>query len=104
MHERLRVTETFIVFKANRPNAGRPFIFIRLTGCNLRCHYCDTEYAFSGGQTMTFTEITDRIQKWPTPWVELTGGEPLLQPPPGAGRFALRAWLSVLIEPAVLRM
>ena len=53
--------------------------FIRLTGCPLRCHYCDTEYAFSGGELLTLSEILDRVRQFGVPHVTVTGGEPLAQ-------------------------
>ena len=58
---------------------GGPFIFIRLTGCNLRCTYCDSVYSFKGGTKMSFQDIFDRIAKYPVGHVLMTGGEPLLQ-------------------------
>lgn len=58
---------------------GLPTVFIRLTGCPLRCHYCDTGYAFHGGEVLTLKEILDRVQKHETRYVTVTGGEPLAQ-------------------------
>jgi len=58
---------------------GLPTVFVRLTGCPLRCTYCDTEYAFSGGQWMDVTAIIDEIKKYKTMHVTVTGGEPLAQ-------------------------
>jgi 7-carboxy-7-deazaguanine synthase len=57
-----------------------PCIFIRLTGCDLRCTYCDTDYAFDEGKTMSISEILNQIKTYPARLVEITGGEPLLQP------------------------
>lgn len=58
---------------------GLPTVFIRLTGCPLRCQYCDTGYAFHGGEVLTLKEILDRVQKHETRYVTVTGGEPLAQ-------------------------
>jgi 7-carboxy-7-deazaguanine synthase len=58
---------------------GRPCVFIRLTHCNLRCSYCDTEYAFYGGQDLTIAEIVRKVKSFACPLVEITGGEPLIQ-------------------------
>lgn len=59
---------------------GLPTVFIRLTGCPLRCHYCDTAYAFSGGEYYSIEDILGKIQAFDTPYVTVTGGEPLAQP------------------------
>ncbi|WP_428386505.1 radical SAM protein [Mucisphaera sp.] len=79
----LRVNEIFWSIQGESTRAGLPCLFIRLTGCHLRCTYCDTEYAFHEGQRMTLDEIieqADRVVNGPWDLVELTGGEPLLQP------------------------
>lgn len=55
-------------------------VFVRLTACNLRCHWCDTEYAFTEGEAVTIEEIVRRVDLFRCKWVEITGGEPLLQP------------------------
>jgi 7-carboxy-7-deazaguanine synthase len=60
--------------------AGLPCIFIRLSGCPLRCTYCDTEYAFYGGERQTISDVLAAIKQWECPLVEVTGGEPLAQP------------------------
>ncbi len=57
-----------------------PTVFVRLTGCPLRCSYCDTTYAFQGGEWVSFDEIIDSIAQYETPYVTVTGGEPLAQP------------------------
>ena len=54
-------------------------MFVRLTGCNLRCVWCDTAYAFHGGTAMSVEDVVDRVRSYGCPWVEITGGEPLLQ-------------------------
>ncbi len=73
----LRVTEIFHSIQGESTWAGRPCTFVRLTGCPLRCSWCDTEYAFHGGERMTFGEIMGRIDDIGCDVVELTGGEPL---------------------------
>ena len=76
---RLRITETFLSLQGEADAVGWPTFFIRLTGCPLRCHYCDTAYAFHGGKKMSRAEILAEIRKHPARYVTLTGGEPLLQ-------------------------
>ena len=75
----LLVTEIFYSLQGETSLSGVPFTFIRLTGCNLRCTYCDSAYSFKGGQKMSFEEVLERISHYPTQQVLLTGGEPLLQ-------------------------
>lgn len=60
--------------------AGQPCGFVRFAGCNLRCAWCDTAYAFEGGNTMSVKELLEVVESWQLPLVEITGGEPLLQP------------------------
>jgi len=79
-HEQLRVNEIFHSIQGEGTRAGRRCVFIRLTGCHLRCTYCDTEYAFHEGRWMSFDAILERVRSYNCPFVELTGGEPLLQP------------------------
>lgn len=74
----LRVTEIFHSVQGESTWAGLPCTFIRLTGCPLRCVWCDTEYAFHGGERMTLEDIIARADAWGTPLVEITGGEPLV--------------------------
>ncbi len=79
--QRLRITEIFHSIQGESTQAGRPSYFVRLTGCNLRCTWCDSEYTFSGGEWMTFEEIFARLEAFPPcDLVEVTGGEPMLQP------------------------
>ena len=78
--ERLRVTEIFYSLQGESRPAGIPTAFIRLTGCPLRCRYCDTEYAFHGGQQMPIADILVEIEKFGARYVCVTGGEPLAQP------------------------
>ncbi|HLU24134.1 MAG TPA: radical SAM protein [Longimicrobiales bacterium] len=78
MSDFLRITEIFHSIQGESTWAGLPCTFIRLTGCPLRCVWCDTTYAFHGGQRMTLDEILARVDEIGTPLVELTGGEPLV--------------------------
>ena len=79
MEPTLRVTEIFRSIQGESTRAGFPCSFIRLTGCSLRCVWCDTAYAFSGGEEMTVSEAADRVLALGTDLVEVTGGEPLEQ-------------------------
>lgn len=76
----LKVTEIFHSIQGESTYAGRPCVFIRLTGCPLRCTWCDTAYAFYGGRDMTMDEIVAQVRAFDCPLVEVTGGEPLSQP------------------------
>lgn len=73
------VHEIFHSLQGESTRVGRPCVFIRFTGCDLRCSWCDTAYAFQGGTKMSRPEILAAIERWPTRYVTLTGGEPLLQ-------------------------
>ncbi len=73
----LRITEIFHSIQGESTWAGVPCTFVRLTGCPLRCVWCDTSYAFHGGERMTLDEIVERVRGFGCPVVELTGGEPL---------------------------
>ncbi len=73
------ITEIFKSIQGESTYAGLPCLFVRLTGCNLRCHWCDTAYAFNGGQKMSVAEVLAKIRQLGGKLVELTGGEPLLQ-------------------------
>ena len=75
----MQVTEIFKSIQGESTFAGLPCIFIRLTGCNLRCSWCDTEYAFHGGTKMTLDDVMDKVSAFDGKLVEVTGGEPLLQ-------------------------
>lgn len=75
----LKINEIYYSVQGESTHAGRPCIFIRLTYCNLRCSYCDTEYAFYEGKDMEITHIMKEIQQWDCNLVEVTGGEPLFQ-------------------------
>jgi len=76
----MRITEIFHSLQGESSYAGRPCVFVRLTGCPLRCAWCDTEYAFHGGTDMSLDEIVARARTFACPLVEVTGGEPLHQP------------------------
>ena len=75
----LKINEIYYSVQGESTHAGRPCIFIRLTYCNLRCSYCDTEYAFYDGKDMEITDIMSEIKQWDCNLVEVTGGEPLFQ-------------------------
>ncbi|RLB60202.1 MAG: hypothetical protein DRG80_05635 [Deltaproteobacteria bacterium] len=75
----MKINEIFYSLQGEGIDAGLPTIFIRLTGCNLRCNYCDTRYAFYEGKYMAIDEILESIKKWNSRRVCITGGEPLLQ-------------------------
>jgi 7-carboxy-7-deazaguanine synthase len=77
--DRLRVTEIFHSLQGESRTVGLPTVFVRLTGCPLRCGYCDTEYAFQGGQWMGVQEIVGQVAGFATRHVTVTGGEPLAQ-------------------------
>lgn len=77
--EKLKVNEIFFSIQGESTYAGLPCVFVRLTYCNLRCSYCDTEYAFYEGKDMSIDEIVDEVKKFNCNLVEVTGGEPLLQ-------------------------
>ncbi len=76
----LRITEIFYSLQGEAKTVGLPTVFVRLTGCPLRCGYCDTEYAFHGGQIKTFEVILNEVKKYQPKYVCVTGGEPLAQP------------------------
>ena len=76
----LRITEIFYSLQGEANTVGIPTVFIRLTGCPLRCSYCDTAYAFTGGTKMTIDAIIEEVKKYQTYYITVTGGEPLAQP------------------------
>ena len=78
--QKLTVNEIYQSVQGESTWAGLPCVFVRLTFCDLRCTYCDTEYAFYEGNKMTLEEIVDKVRDFGCPLVEVTGGEPLLQP------------------------
>ena len=75
----LRINEIFYSIQGESSRIGRPTVFVRLTGCPMRCTYCDTAYAFHAGQQKEIDEIIQEIQKFDTNYVTVTGGEPLAQ-------------------------
>jgi len=75
----LRITEIFLSIQGESSHAGRPCSFVRLTGCPMRCVWCDSVYTFTGGERMTFDEIFAKLEEFGCPLVEVTGGEPLAQ-------------------------
>ncbi|MDD2407502.1 MAG: 7-carboxy-7-deazaguanine synthase QueE [Tepidiphilus sp.] len=78
--DRLRVSEIFASIQGESTTVGVPTVFVRLTGCPLRCHWCDTTYAFSGGDRLSIDEILERVGALGLSEVCVTGGEPLAQP------------------------
>jgi 7-carboxy-7-deazaguanine synthase len=75
----LKVNEIFYSIQGESSHAGRPCVFVRLTGCNLRCSYCDTRYAYEEGEDLDIGEIINRVTSHRCALVEITGGEPLIQ-------------------------
>ncbi|MDH5473844.1 MAG: radical SAM protein, partial [Gammaproteobacteria bacterium] len=76
---RLRITEIFFSLQGESSLVGYPTVFVRLTGCPLRCGYCDTTYAFTGGEWYTLDAILQKIKQYKTSYICVTGGEPLAQ-------------------------
>jgi 7-carboxy-7-deazaguanine synthase len=79
--DRLRLTEIFYSLQGETRTVGLPTVFVRLTGCPLRCHYCDTAYAFQGGKTVDIGTILQEVASYQPRYVTVTGGEPLAQKP-----------------------
>jgi len=90
----VRVTEIFHSIQGESTQAGRPCVFVRFTGCDLRCRWCDTTHAFQGGTERGIDEIVAEMERWPTRFACLTGGEPTLQRdlPALAARLVARGW------------
>ncbi|GFO71017.1 7-carboxy-7-deazaguanine synthase [Bathymodiolus japonicus methanotrophic gill symbiont] len=76
----LRISEIFYSLQGESRTVGLPTVFIRLTGCPLRCQYCDTSYAFSGGVMQSIASIIEQVAQYKTRYITVTGGEPLAQP------------------------
>jgi 7-carboxy-7-deazaguanine synthase len=95
----LNVNEIFYSIQGESTYAGKPCVFIRLTGCNLRCSYCDTQYAYHDGEKQDIREIMDKVASYGCRLVEVTGGEPLLQEEtPHLINLLLGAGYKVLLE------
>jgi 7-carboxy-7-deazaguanine synthase len=75
----LKINEIYHSIQGESTSAGRPCVFVRLTYCNLRCTYCDTEYAFYEGKDLSVKQVIDEVEKYNCKLVEVTGGEPLVQ-------------------------
>ena len=75
----MRITEIFFSIQGESSHAGKPCVFVRLTGCSLRCVYCDTTYSYAGGQEMPLEGVLAEVGRHPAKLVEVTGGEPLEQ-------------------------
>ncbi len=96
---RLKVNEIFYSIQGESSFAGRPCVFIRLTGCNLRCSYCDTQYAYQDGEYMGIDDILKKVSCFGCRIVEVTGGEPLIQEgTPYLIKSLLNAGFDVLLE------
>jgi 7-carboxy-7-deazaguanine synthase len=95
----LKVNEIFYGIQGESSYTGRPCVFVRLTGCNLRCTYCDTQYAYSEGEEMELEEIMLKVSSYRCNLVEITGGEPLIQEEtPGLIDRLLEDGFEVLLE------
>jgi len=75
----LTINEIFYSIQGESTYAGRPCVFVRLTGCDLRCTWCDTTYSFNEGRKMSVEDVVEEVRRYDSPLVEVTGGEPLLQ-------------------------
>ena len=75
----MRITEIFFSVQGESSHVGKPCVFVRLTGCSLRCVWCDTKYAFGGGREISQEDVIAEVERHPTKLVEITGGEPLEQ-------------------------
>ena len=80
MPNQIRISEIFYSLQGEANTVGQPTVFVRLTGCPLRCRYCDTSYAFTGGKLLTVSQIIAEVKTYQTALVTVTGGEPLAQP------------------------
>ena len=95
----LKVNEIFYSIQGESSYAGRPCVFVRLTGCNLRCSYCDTQYAYNEGRLIEIDVICQTINGYSCPLVEITGGEPLMQQEtPDLVRHLIGTGHKVLVE------
>ncbi len=95
----IEINEIFVSIQGESTRAGRPCVFLRTTGCPLRCTWCDTEYAFHEGTTWNVDDLVEEACRHDIPLVEITGGEPLAQPGvPELARLLLARGLTVLVE------
>lgn len=95
----LKVNEIFYSIQGESVHAGLPCVFVRLSGCNLRCRYCDTEYAYHAGTAMAVPQILEQVRNFDCDLVEITGGEPLVQEyTPALAEDLLGAGYQVLME------
>jgi 7-carboxy-7-deazaguanine synthase len=95
----LEITEIYPSIQGESTHAGRPTVFVRLTGCGLRCRYCDTGYAFGGGRTVELDQIVSEVAAFRIPLVEVTGGEPLSQDAaPTLMRRLIEGGFTVMLE------
>ena len=76
----LTISEIYLSVQGESTHVGRPCVFVRLAACDLRCRWCDTPYAFTGGRKMAIDDVVAAVERYTCPLVEVTGGEPLLQP------------------------
>jgi 7-carboxy-7-deazaguanine synthase len=95
----VRLSEIFYSIQGESIYAGLPCTFVRLSGCNLRCRWCDTDYAWQGGEEVSVPDLLRRLERYPLQLVEITGGEPLLQSEtPALALDLLQAGATVLVE------
>jgi 7-carboxy-7-deazaguanine synthase len=95
----MRITEIYASIQGETQYAGIPCTLVRTTGCDLRCSYCDTTYAFSGGKEMSVDEVMLEVRRLGMTWVTLTGGEPMLQPDmPALAERLVREGFRVALE------
>ncbi len=95
----LIVNEIFKSIQGESWFAGLPCVFVRLTGCNLRCNYCDTTYAYADGNELSITEVVQKVSGFKCPMVDITGGEPLLQDEtPDLAKSLLQIASAILVE------
>jgi 7-carboxy-7-deazaguanine synthase len=80
VRDQIRLTEIFVSLQGESTTVGIPTVFVRLTGCPLRCGYCDTTYAFDGGEMMDLATVVEKVRSFGVQYVTVTGGEPLAQP------------------------
>src|ERR1051326_4483414 len=96
---RLRITEIYKSVQGESTWAGLPCIFVRTTGCDLRCVWCDSEFSFYGGEQYSIERIIEQVKQYPARLVELKGGEPLLQKEtPALAQALLELGYTVMIE------